>query len=196
MNCTLKSLPRRAAPVTGFTLVELLMAIGLGSVLMVVLMGFYISAMRSFVAMENYRNMDAKSSSALDILSREIRNSTVLTGFVSNQSLTLSNATARGGLGQFNIVTYDSVRRTLVLQRTGQPTLTNLTECDAWSFQIFTRAPDLTTFSTNIIFYPAATAAECKLIQMSWKCSRTVLGSKLNTESVQTAQIVLRNKTQ
>ena len=29
---------------------------------------------------------------------------------------------------------------------------------------------------------------------MTWKCSRTILGQKANTESVQTAQVVLRNK--
>jgi len=34
----------------------------------------------------------------------------------------------------------------------------------------------------------------CKLINMTWKCSRTIFGSKRNTESIQTAQIVLRNK--
>jgi len=28
---------------------------------------------------------------------------------------------------------------------------------------------------------------------VSWKCSRTILGAKINTESVQTAKIVLRN---
>jgi hypothetical protein len=50
------------------------------------------------------------------------------------------------------------------------------------------------------VFFPATNSAGaydlsvCKLINMTWKCSRTVLGSKLNTESVQTAQVVLRNK--
>ncbi len=50
------------------------------------------------------------------------------------------------------------------------------------------------------MFYPATNSSGvydpsiCKLINMSWKCSRTILGSKMNTESVQTAQVVLRNK--
>ena len=32
-----------------------------------------------------------------------------------------------------------------------------------------------------------------KLIDVSWKCSRKIMGEKLNTESVQTAKIVIRN---
>jgi hypothetical protein len=31
------------------------------------------------------------------------------------------------------------------------------------------------------------------MIDVSWKCSREILGAKINTESVQTAKIVIRN---
>ena len=34
----------------------------------------------------------------------------------------------------------------------------------------------------------------CKLIAVSWVCSRTILGSKMNTESVQTAKIIIRKQ--
>jgi hypothetical protein len=30
-------------------------------------------------------------------------------------------------------------------------------------------------------------------VDVSWKCSRQILGEKVNTESVQTAKIVMRN---
>jgi hypothetical protein len=51
-----------------------------------------------------------------------------------------------------------------------------------------------------LVFYPATNNAGaldltiCKVINMNWKCSRAILQQKINTESVQTAQIVLRNK--
>ncbi len=186
---------RRHKLISGFTLTEVLVATALGVVLLGGLMILYVNALRSFAAMGNYQNLDAKSCSALDILSREIRNSTMLVSYVTNQSLTFSNASARNGLGQVNVVTYDATARTLVLKRTAQADVTNLTECDSWSFLLYNRAPDTNCFTTNIVFYTATQAADCKLVQMSWKCSRMVLGSKLNTESVQTAQIVLRNKT-
>ncbi len=183
---------RRAA---GFTMVEMMVAIGLTAVLLSSLMGLYVSGLLSFAAMGNYQNLEVKSYYALDTLSREIRNSNLVIGYVTNQSLTLSNSYARNGAGQINIITYDSTAQIVTLQRTGQPTMTNLTGCDAWSFALYTRAPDTNSFSTNIVFTVATNASACKLIQLSWKCSRTILGSKLNTESVQTAQIVLRNKT-
>ncbi len=33
---------------------------------------------------------------------------------------------------------------------------------------------------------------EAKLIEMTWKCTRTVLG-QVDTETIETAQIVMRN---
>lgn len=192
MKLHVRQATRRRKLIIGFTMVEMLVSVGLGTLLLSGVMILYINGIRSFVAMGNYQNLDAKSCNTLDVLSREIRNSTVLLSYVPSQSLTLSNASARNGLGQINVITYDPTARTLVLKRTGQSDLTNLTECDRWSFAIYNRVP--ITSSTNISFYAATNAASCKLINMSWKCSRTVLGTKLNTESVQTAQIVLRNK--
>ena len=192
MKLHVRQATRRRKLIIGFTMVEMLVSVGLGIILLSGVMILYINGIRSFVAMGNYQNLDAKSCNTLDVLSREIRNSTVLLSYVPNQSLTLSNASARNGLGQINIITYNPTARTLVLKRTAQSDLTNLTECDRWSFAIYNRVP--ITSSTNISFYAATNAASCKLINMSWKCSRTVLGTKLNTESVQTAQIVLRNK--
>lgn len=192
MKLHVRQATRRRKLIIGFTMVEMLVSVGLGTLLLSGVMILYINGIRSFVAMGNYQNLDAKSCNTLDVLSREIRNSTVLLSYVPSQSLTLSNASARNGLGQINVIKYDPTARTLVLKRTGQSDLTNLTECDRWSFAIYNRVP--ITSSTNISFNAATNAADCKLINMSWKCSRTVLGTKLNTESVQTAQIVLRNK--
>jgi hypothetical protein len=192
MKLHVRQATRRRKLIIGFTMVEMLVSVGLGAILLSGVMILYINGIRSFVAMGNYRNLDAKSCNTLDVLSREIRDSTVLLNYVPNQSLTLSNASARNGLGQINIITYDPTACTVVLKRTAQSDLTNLTECDRWSFAIYNRVP--ITSSTNISFNAATNATDCKLINMSWKCSRTVLGTKLNTESVQTAQIVLRNK--
>jgi hypothetical protein len=51
-----------------------------------------------------------------------------------------------------------------------------------------------------VLYYPATNGTGvldvnlCKLINLSWKCSRTIFAQKVNTESVQAAQIVLRSK--
>jgi hypothetical protein len=65
-----------------------------------------------------------------------------------------------------------------------------LTNCDFLTFQIFQRNP----VSASYDVYPTANAASCKLINVSWICSRSILGSRLNTESVQTAKIVIRKQ--
>jgi hypothetical protein len=178
-----------------FTLIEVLVAVALSVVLIGSMMSLYISGSISFIAMGNYQNLDNKSYGALDLISREIRNSNILLSYVNNQSLVLSNNYANNGAGQITTITYDSSATNVTMQRTGQTTVTNLTGCDQFSFQLYSHAPNTNSFSTNVVFFTATNAATCKMIQISWKCSRTVMGSKLNTESVQTAQIVLRNKT-
>jgi hypothetical protein len=65
-----------------------------------------------------------------------------------------------------------------------------LTNVDFLSFQIFQRNPVAGTYDT----YPTSSATNCKLVSVSWICSRSILGSKLNTESVQTAKIVIRKQ--
>jgi len=45
----------------------------------------------------------------------------------------------------------------------------------------------------EVSFNEVSNLKECKLINMSWRCSRTMSG-KVNAENVQAMQIVLRNK--
>ena len=85
----------------------------------------------------------------------------------------------------------------LVCQKPNQADQVLLTGCEKWDFQFFQRAPQK---GGSYAFFPATNSAGaydlsiCKLINMSWKCSRSILDSRVNTESVQTAQLVLRNK--
>jgi prepilin-type N-terminal cleavage/methylation domain-containing protein len=174
-----------------FTLVELLVAICLSGLLMLIVAALTMYGARSFVALGNYADLDAQSRHALDTISREFRYATELVAMGTNlpvKFITLTNANA----GTLTRVTFDADLRTLVLERTGQPAQTLLKECDRYDFGVYNRVPNVT--SSNITFNAAATMDACKLISMSWKCSRTILGQRVNTESVQTAQVVLRNK--
>jgi hypothetical protein len=178
------------------TLVEMMVGIALGSMMLAMASSLWLFGSRSFVAMGNYQDLDTKSRRALDLMSRDLRGATQVTDFRSSatvKSLTVTNALSR------TAVTYvwDARPRTLVCQKTDAPEQVYLTECDRWDFQFYQRAPQ-TNGSYN--FFPATNTAGaidlsiCKLVNMSWKCSRTILGSKVNTESVQTAQVMLRNK--
>ena len=190
---------RKKSPllVRGIGLVELMVSVAVGSVVLASVGALSLYGARSSVAMLNYTDLDAKSRYALDIISREIRQASGVTGFNTNLPLvwlSLTNATR----GESITLTYDSNARVVTMARTGQPTVTNLTECEQFNFGLYQRTPFLS--STNVSFCPATNSAGvldqslAKLIALSWKCSRTILAQKVNTESVQAAQIVLRSK--
>ena len=173
----------------GFTLVETLIAFALAGIVLGVLMTTWKYSGTSFAAMGNYANLDRQSRAALDLLSREIRNSSALIAVTNSpKSLTFVNATT----GKQITIQYDATAHTLKFFKTGQAAQTVLTSCDQWDYSLFGRVPNMS--STNITFYSTTDISACKLINMNWKCSRTIFGSKRNTESIQTAEIVLRNK--
>jgi len=181
----------------GFTLVEMLVALGIGSVVLLAICALSIYSARCFLALGNYSDLDAQSRNTVDVIGRDIRQATALLDFKANSStryLTFTNSE----LGTFMKLTWHIDNKTLSYQATDSPAQVLLTGCDRWSFSLFNGSPIVS--STNILFNPATNSSGkldvtlCKLVNMSWKCSRTILGEKMNTEKVQTAQIVLRNK--
>jgi hypothetical protein len=188
----------RRAPADAFTLMEMMVTMFAGLIITGAVISLGIFTSNSFYMMGNYSDLDSQSRNAVDILGREIRNSSRLLAFSTNNPmyLLLTNATT----GTCDKITYDSNSSNLVLtttyQSVGTPALnrTLLINCDRFEFSLYNRAPNIT--STNLTFYAATDVNSCKIINFSWKCSRMILGTKFNTESVQTAQINLRNKTQ
>jgi prepilin-type N-terminal cleavage/methylation domain-containing protein len=180
----------------GMTLVEVLVAVALGSTLCAMATSLWLFSSRSFVSMGNYMDLDARSRNALDQMSREVREASQVTGFQmtgGTKWFTVTNTT----LGTGATFRWQASTRTLVCQKPGQQDRVCLTECDSWNFQPYQRSPQP---NGNYLFIPATNTVGaydvsiCKLINMNWKCSREILGSRMNTESVQTAQVVLRNK--
>ncbi len=193
MNISLcASASRRQA---GWTLLETSIAVCISSIIMAAIMQTSMFTSRSFVAMGNYNELDQLSRNALDTMTREIRQAKVFSpqyyrtnmmfftnlnsgyfGYIWNpQTKAVSRLT-----GDFNPVnnTFINIRTNIVL-----------TGCDYFSFRIWQRNP------TNEFRFPYS-ASQCaidtKLVDVSWRCSRRVL-NQFNTESVQTALIVLRN---
>lgn len=185
MDCKHTSTKRISRQAHAFTLVETLVAIGIGSMLLVVIFSLSFYSSRSFAAMANYANLDAASRNALDRMTREIRGVNRLTVFSTNQ-LTFEDSS----LNTLSYV-YNPVQRTLVRTYMGVSQVL-LTECDRLTFSIFQRNPVGGTYDQ----YPAANnnPALCKLVQVNWTCSRKIFGQKVNTESVQTAKIVIRKQ--
>ena len=175
----------------GLTLLELMVTVGIAGIVLAMVMTLYIFSLKSFGAMNNYAEMDAKSRLSIDTMLKEMRQASAVVGYQTNGStrwLRLTNSNE----GKLITYTWDPSAATLVCDKTGYPTHTNLIGCDSWNFAFYMRVPN-----TNGTFFSASNnTALTKLISMSWTCSRSNILRKINTESVMTAQVVLRNQQQ
>jgi hypothetical protein len=166
----------------GATLIEYLMAIGVGTLVALVIVGLSINSGRSFAALANYSDLNASSLNALDQMTRDIRQAARLTSYSSTQ-LTFSNGSNQPPV----VFTYSPFKRTLVRQE-GTSTRVLLTGCDSLNFAIYQR----TTIPGSYDQYPVANVDNCKVVAVNWSCSRAILGAKVNSEAGQSAKIVIR----
>lgn len=174
-------LRRRTA---GFLLSETMFGMGVLMLLVFAVIAFSIFSARSFAALFNYVDLDDKNRIAIDRITRDVRQSNRVKE-ASATRLVLEDAD-----GDDVIYAYDPVAR--ILTRTeNSVVITNLTECDRLTFDLAQR----NTKSNSFDVYPVATTPETiKVVNVAWLCSRSLLGNKENTESVQTARIVIRKQ--
>lgn len=170
------------------TVIEMLVAIVIASIIFAVVATLSIYTAKSFAALGNYDALNQYSRNALDILTRDIREAKSLISYRPNQ-LVFTNED-----GTTLTFKWDPSTELLTRQKGGWTTVL-LTNCDYLIFGISQRNP-----SNSFSFYPATNTITgkldpslCKLVDVSWKCSRQIFGKKVNTESVQTAKIVMRN---
>lgn len=178
---------RRSPGRSGWSLVELMITVGIASLILMAVMQVSLFTARSFAALGNYADLDRASRAALDQMSREIREGKIQRVGVYRLAFTNQNG---------NYFAYRYYPETRSVARLAGPSPSLITSsnlllqgCDYFHFRVFLRNP------TNQFWFPwEATGQEVntKLVDLSWKCSRRVL-SQYNTESVQTAKIVLRN---
>ena len=173
----------RHTPREAYTLIELMIASTVGIIVLTALLGFSVFSYRSFAALTNYLDLDQKTQMALDKMSREIRQVNKVTGF-SATSVTFEDFD-----GATLSYLYDPNQQ--VLTRTkAAVTETLLTGCDSLHFSVFQRNPSNDTFQP----YTTTNATDTKLVELTWNCSRTLLGRKANTDSMQSAKVVIRKK--
>jgi hypothetical protein len=165
------------------TLIEMLIAMGICSMLLAVLMMLSVFTARSFGAISNYCALDKASRRALDEVTMLVRESDGVATCTTNM-LVLSYHDA--DLTFF----YDSNAKTLT------ETYTNYTKklldgCDTLTFTTYQRNPVGGSYDN----FPSNTDVNAaKIVQVSWICSRKLLGNLINTESIQSAKIVIRKQ--
>ena len=84
---------------------------------------------------------------------------------------------------------YLPAQRTLNRVKDGQ-SKPLLEQCDQLQFAIYQRTPIANSFD----LITASKLPDCKVVTITWSCSRMIFGHKANTEQGQTAKIVIRNK--
>jgi hypothetical protein len=163
------------------TLAEFVIVTGLLGVVLGVLAIAYTYFLRSFGDLQNYMDMSAQSRYAMDRMSREIRQAESISAFASNHiTIVRSNINTT--------YTYDPTAKTLSRQSGNASAELYLKGCDYFRFDVFQRMT--TTNSFDLSNAPTATVA--KVVQLDFVGSRLVLGSKLTTDSQQSAKVVLR----
>jgi hypothetical protein len=192
MDCKITSIKRAASRrgSAGFLLAETVIAVLVVSILMLAIVMFMVFSTRSFATMYNYVDLDDKNRIAIDYLTRDIRQCKR----VLQCSATRLVVEDDDGLPLEYY--HEAGRQELVRVKWLDPTPINtlrrvvLTGCDRMNFQICQRNAMSGTYDV----YPAATPANAKVVNVSWVCSRNLLRLKENTESVQTARIVIRKQ--
>ena len=170
----------------GMSIAEALVAMCVVMLVILALCAFSMFATRSFATMYNYVDLDDDNRIAMDTLTRDVRQARrVIDCTASRLVLEDPNGNTLGYI-------YDGGARTLIRTNSATPAATKvmLTECDRMLFKIGQR----NTVAGGYDVYAAATPATAKVVNVSWLCSRTLFGRKANTESVQTARIVIRKK--
>jgi len=187
MSCRPTHYFRRARSIRGFKLIEFMIAVSIGSLVLAMVMSLYVFGLRSFGAIGNYTLMDSNSRQALDLMLREIRQSSLVVGFQTNGTTPWLKVAYTNSPAVTNTFVWDSTTNCFTWAKTGQATRTLLTGCTNWSFTCYLRAP-----TTNGVFVQTTSGNRTKLINMSWACSKTNV-FRVNTESIVTAEVVLRN---
>lgn len=169
--------------IAGLSIIETMVGMMIGGTAMAVMCAATFYSGRSFAALSNYVDLDADSRNALDTLTREVRQANYLVAGTTNR-LEFNDHD-----GQPLVYEYVPSGKLLLRSKGGQNTVL-LRECDELTFSMFQRNPVGGTYDQ----YPSATATNAKVVQVTWTCSRKILGNTANTESVQSAKIVIRKQ--
>lgn len=170
----------------GWTLIEMMVTVLIGTVVLAAVGVTCSFANRTFDAIGNYADLDRQSSNALNLMARDVRQTGGLTNYNAS-TLWFTN------MSDGNLLKYwwNSDRQTLNYTNasTGDSGVL-LKGCVSLNFSLFQRTP---IAGTTMTFNSTTNASLAKVVVLEWVCRRTNFLSLANSESVQTAKIVLRN---
>lgn len=150
----------------------------------------FIYQARTCAALGNYVDLDQHSRYALDLMSKEIRQANRLIGY-SSTNLNFEMVDANTGATNTLSYVYDPKAGTIVRSFLGlNNTLLTQLVPNSVSFALYQRNP----VGGTVDQVPTTDPSLCKVVQLSWTCARPMLGGTENTESVQSAKVVIRKE--
>ena len=177
-----------------WTLLEMMVALGIFSICGLAMMSLYIFSSRSLVALANYATLDIYNRQAMDTLTREIREATVVTDYSTNADM--ASITVITGSTNSHTVTYLFTRTSKQLVRNDATDGSHkvlLNNCSLLHFDLRQRNP----VNGNFDVYPVATndwQHTVKVIQLTWKTTIMLPNGVGNSENIQTARVVIRKQ--
>lgn len=179
----IKATTRAAA--RAYTLVEMVVAMGVFSIASAALGSMLFFGLQSVASMTNYTILDQANRLAMDSLTREIRQARQVVAYSTNS---------------ISIITGDNISVTYMFNPASKQLVRNasdgtrkvlLEDCNLIEFTRFQRNPTPMSFGD---LHVAASSDTTKVIQLTWKTSRSTFNGLVNSESVQTARIVIRKQ--
>lgn len=159
------------------------MALGVMSLIVLAVTTFTMFSGQTIVQLYNYVDLDDDNRTAIDQITRDVRQANRV------KSCTTGTLTLEDADGLDIIYAFEPSTHRVVRLKNGVRTEL-LKECERFSFTLGQRNTQVGGYDV----YEAATPATAKVVNVAWMCSRTVRGALKNTESVQTARIIIRKQ--
>lgn len=170
-----------------YTLVEMMVAFSLFGIVATLLCSVYGFSTRAFISLANYAELDKVNRTALDTLTKEIRQARIVTD-VSANGISIIN-----GDGVSVTYRFDANSKQFIRFANDGSTKVLVPDCNLLKFDVYQRNNIAGTWDQ----YPAATndwSQSVKVVRLTWKASRAVPGGPGVSENILTAKIVIRKQ--
>jgi prepilin-type N-terminal cleavage/methylation domain-containing protein len=171
----------------GYSLVEMIVAIGLFGIVSVAVCTIYLFSTRAFASLANYAELDKINRTAMDTLTKEIRQARLVTDVTTN-SVSIINGAGISVTYRFEA----SSRRFMRFAADGTSKVL-VSDCSLLNFDVYQRNNIAGTWDQ----YPVAShdwSEYVKVIRLTWKAYRPVPGGPGVSENIQTAKIIIRKQ--
>src|SRR5579883_781290 len=174
MECRITSTASNKSHCAAYTLLEMSVAAGLGCLILAALLYCSVFTARSFAALQNYRDLEAKSRIALSKLSQDIRQVNYLNNFTATS---LVFQTTDPTTTNTYVLSYTYNTNALTLTRVyGTNSSIVLSNCTYFHYDLYQRNPSLTNGGDLTLLISTNQPSLVKGIDFTWICQETIYG--------------------